>query len=59
MISVLLEAEFIPRGQPDELTAIQDTCSKNTILTMQIQPSSVSVLCTVVGHQGRKDYGKQ
>ena len=55
MISILLEAEFIARGQPDGLTAIQDTCSKHTIHTMSIQSSSVSVLYTAVDHKDARN----
>jgi len=31
MISILLEAEFVPRGQPDGLTATYGTDSVNTV----------------------------
>jgi hypothetical protein len=41
-------------SRADWLTAIRDTCSKQTALTMSIQSSSVTLLCTAVGHKGAR-----
>jgi hypothetical protein len=57
MIFVLLDAEFTPRGQSHGMTAVKDTFSKYTILTMLTQSSSVSVLSTAKDHKDSRILG--